>query len=75
MSGRRHPVGGGIETADDRRGIVLPGKKASESTVFGFRGGYGIGVAGSPPKESAQEGNGRETPLGDYTPRRRATHI
>ena len=48
VSDSRHPVGGGIRTADDRRGIILPGETASESTGFGLWGGDDVGVTGSP---------------------------
>ena len=75
VSGSSHPVGGGIQTADDRRRIIPPGETASESTVSGVRGGDGVGVAVSPPKDTAQEGNAREMSLGYHGPRRRATHL
>ena len=60
---------------DDRRGIILPVETASESKVFGVRGGDGVGVDGSPPTDVAREGNGRETALGEHGPRQRATHL
>ena len=75
VSGSGHPVGGGIRSADDRTGVILPGAKVSASTVFGVWGGDGIGVSISPPTDTVQEGNGRETALGDHDPLQRATHL
>ena len=68
MSGSGHPFGGGIQTEDDRRRIILPVETEIESTVFGVRGGYGVGVAGIPPTDSARERNRRETALGEQPP-------
>ena len=68
MSGRGHPVGGGIIKADDGRGIILPGDTVSESTVFRVQGRYGVWVSGSTPTDAAQGGNWRETALGDHNP-------
>ena len=54
---------------------LLPGKKESESIVFGVRGGDVFWVAVIPPTESAREGNRRETALGYHTPWRIDTQI
>ena len=45
------------------------------SKVFRVRVGDRVGVAGSPPTDASQEGNRRETELGYYEPKRRATHL
>ena len=45
LSGIGHPVGGGVRAADDRRRIIIPGKAASESEVFGVWGEYGVEVS------------------------------
>ena len=75
VSGSRHPVRGGIQMADGRRGVILPLDIASENTVFGVWVVDGVGVAGSLPTDAAQEGNGRETSSGYHGPQRRATHL
>ena len=54
VSDSRHPVGGGIRTADDRRGIILPGETESDITVFGVQGEYGIEVTDIPPIYAAR---------------------
>ena len=50
-----NPVGGGIQMANDGRGIILPVETASNSKVFRVRGGDGIGISGSLPTDSVQE--------------------
>ena len=52
VPGIRHPVGGGIQTVDDGRRVILLGEKESASTVFGVWVGDGAGVAASPPTYS-----------------------
>ena len=64
VSGSGHPVGGRIKTEDDGHRIILPGETESESTVFRVQVGDAVGVSGSPPKDSAREGNMREKALG-----------
>ena len=75
MLGSRHPVGGGVQEADDGHVIIIPGEAASESAVFGVWGGDGVGVAVSPPTDSTQEDCGRETELGDHGLQQRATNL
>ena len=61
--------------ADDRRGIILLGETVSTSTVFGVRGVYGVGVAGIPHTDEAQEGNRREVALRDHGHQRISTYL
>ena len=75
LPGSGYPVGGGVRAADDGRRIIIPGKAASESEVFGVWGEYGVGVSVSLSKYSAHEGSGRETVLGDHSPRQRDKNI
>ena len=60
MSGSRHPIKGGIQTADDGHMIILPGEADIESTLFGVQGGYIVGVYGSPITDTEREGNRRD---------------
>ena len=60
---------------DDRRGIILPGEIASESTVFRVQGVNGVGVSDIPPLDVAREGNRGEMSLGYQFLHQRATHL
>ena len=75
MSGSRHIVGGSVQDTDGWRGTFLLVEIDCTSTVLGVRGGDDIGVAGSPNKDSAQEGSWQETALGDHASQRRAMHL
>ena len=75
VSGGGHPVGGGIQTKNNGRGIILPGEIASASTFFRVGGVDTIGVDGSTPTYEEWEGNMRETALRNHGPRQRATHL
>ena len=75
VSGSRHLVEGGVQTADDRHRIILPVEASSESAVFTVQGVDDVGVSCSPPTGAAQEGDGRDIALGYHASQRRDTHL
>ena len=55
--GGKHTIVGGLKEMYDRRGTFPLGETSCTITVLGVCGGYGVGVAGIPPKDAGQKGN------------------
>ena len=60
---------------DDGSRAFLLVETLCPSTVLRVWGGDGFMVAGSPPPDTAPEGNRRETALGYHVPQRIAIHL
>ena len=63
VPGSRQPIGGDVWKKDDGGGTNVSGRTERESRVRGLREGDGGRVAGIPPDDSAQEGEGGKVNL------------